>query len=266
MFAFKFNKTNSNPVLVKELFRLFKVSTRPAIPPAEEIVNEISLGNGTKLYEHTGIYSDRKIELNCNFVSENKNNWIDYLSEIQRALLGDTGTLELTDDESHYWNVKSVTIDSIDRIIGKCGEFDITFVCEPYRYLKAYTTPLQFDISTSGKTVEIYNDKEVTKPMFRFFKNTDEDVTISIVKEDKLFEISHAFQDWITSKDVTYIDLDVENMQLVKHFEDGTYDYFDDDVSGAYADVQIDQGVNQYRITTSADTIKTYLYRRMREL
>lgn len=262
MFYFKFHKDNSTPVLSRNLSSLLKVTRRPSIPSAEEIVNEVELANGQIYYEHTGLYRDKEIPIECNFVADSKEEWTERLKEIQTALLGDTGTLEFSDDKYHYYIVKSVQINDVNRLYGFGAEFTVTFYTDPYRYLTSYTTPLVFNTSSNGQSVDIYNPAEPAKPVIRFFASSAS--TITITNNGKTFKINNAFTDWISSKTVEYIDLDVENMTLIKHMTDGSYDYFDDDVSGAYGDLILQNGVNEMNF--SSPTTKVYLYRRYKEL
>lgn len=262
MFYFKFHKDNSTPILSRELSRLIKVSTRPSVPSAEEIINEVELANGQIYYEHTGLYRDREIPIECNFVADSKEQWAERMKEIQTALLGDTGKLELSDDIYHYYVVKSVRIDDVSRLYGFGAEFTVNFVVDPFRYLNSYTLPLQFNTDSNGKAVDLYNPSEPAKPIIRFFKSSA--TTITITNNGKTFKINNAFTDWLHSKTVSYIDLDVENMTLIKYMTDGSYDYYDDDVSGAYGDLILQNGENE--LTFTAPTTKTYLYRRYKEL
>ena len=118
MFNFIFKRTNGDPVLPKELINLLKVAHRPVIPPAQEIVNEQTLGDGTVVYQHTGVYEDRVIEVECNFIAESKRLWHDHLRQVQNALVGDTGTLSFSDDSDHYFKVKRVDLKDFTREYG----------------------------------------------------------------------------------------------------------------------------------------------------
>lgn len=275
MYAFKFQRDDGDATLSKPLMNLLRVSNRPVIPPAVEIINTTELADGTVLYEHTGRYQDREITIACNFLADSKDVWIDYSQEIQKALLGTSGRLSLSEDATHYFKVRKVEITDMERAVQRGAIFNVVFTCEAYRYMTNFSVPLSFNVGTGGEEVDVYNSKLKACPRFVFFSgNSDDsnelttDCTITINHGDKTVTINNAFENWMnTDKIVSYIELDTSEKTLKKYYTDGTFEYYDDDVNGVYQNLYLNEGSNVYTLTTDRATdIKTYFYRELREL
>ena len=132
MYKFRFTP-DSKVQFVQNIMDLIKVSERPIIPIAEEIVDTSTLGDGTTSYRHTGVYKDREIPIKCNFVTKNKNEYLHVFSQVQKYFNGNKGKLELTsDDDEHYWKVKHIEYSISARALGRGSEFTITFICDPF--------------------------------------------------------------------------------------------------------------------------------------
>ena len=154
MFNFEYKRTDKEIVLSRPLRRLFKISRRPVIPFPKEIVLSQKIGNGKTYFKHTGVYEDRVINIDCNFIANDKNEWINHVHEINNALSGN-GYLSFSDDDSHYWLVKNVETNLSSRNLGIASDFDVTFTCDAYRYLYQFITPFKFNFDADGEEFKI---------------------------------------------------------------------------------------------------------------
>lgn len=167
MFTLHFD--NGQGVVAKQpLHYLFKITKRPIIPFPEEIIRELSLGNGKKHYEHTGEYQERIIKVECNLVAKSKRLWIDHMAQLQKYFVG-SGTLTFSDDPQHYWKVKKVVMNISSRERGRESEFTLEFTCDPYRYI--YSEPLnyEFSITPGSEWVGVTQDMPFINPYDKCF-------------------------------------------------------------------------------------------------
>ena len=267
MFNFIFKRTNGDPVLPKELINLIKVAHRPVIPPAQEIVNEQTLGDGTVVYQHTGVYEDRVIEVECNFIAESKRLWHDHLRQVQNALIGDTGTLSFTDDPDHYFKVKRVDLKDFTREYGRVSQFVIRFTCEPYRYVVGYQEPITVNAQWNGTGQIFYNKFDISEPLYRVY------VASGIISTFRFYDDSTGESFYINNlhqgnggKTVDYIDIDVARKTCIRYFRDGSWDVFGSNTSGLYEMLQIPQGTHKITFSTNVGNTPVLVYRRYREL
>lgn len=257
MFTIDYKK-NKEVTLAKPLRKLFKVTTRPNIPMAEEVVIEKTLANGVTYYYHTGVYKNRKINVECNFVILNDEQYDDRLSEIQNAFIGgDGGKLTFSDDTNYYWNVKNVMISEPQRINKKNAEFTITFDVDAFKYSIHDIAPRDIKFNANGYDYTIINNHSDSKPKFRFMNSSN---NIKWIKLND-FVINEPFKEG-----VLYGELDTEECTYIQFFEDGTSEKATLNTEGVFKDLTIVNGLNTIRLTCDVATIQTYIYTRLRRL
>lgn len=147
MYGFDFNGTYSKAV------RVFVVE-RPPIPKARKILEYQKIpARGTVTFD-TGAYEDINLTFKCAIVGIDVidqtmllNNWLD----------GD-GILRLDYLEGFFFKVKDVIFDgtNVDCVT---GEFEVTFVCDPFKY---------YDVGL--EVITVTETKEVIAPEF-FYKS-----------------------------------------------------------------------------------------------
>ena len=246
-----------------DINKYIKVGTRPIIPTAEEIVNEIKLGDGTTYYNHTGNYKEREIELECNFVAKSKTEWMEHCRIIQEYFKGGKGKLILPNDDNEvYWNVKHIEIDISDRWMGIGTHLDIKFTVDPYRYLREYENGETYD-THAVFNISSYNFYEPSKPIIRLYYESN--VTdFEIVKDgdySTLFELENPF----VNLTPLYIDIDVEERVLRYYYQDGTTDTHTENTNGDFDNLIIPNGSSTFSIESNY-ICNIEVYRRYRKL
>lgn len=262
MYRIKFIKDSNKDTL--DINKLIRIKQRPFIPFAEEIVESTSLANKTTLYRHTSEYYDRNIKIECSFIQNDRTLWMDQLSKIQQHLIGSSGKLILQDDDSnHYWIVKKVELDGKKRTLGIIGDFTLTFVCEPYRYLLEYAKPLE---TSGGSEIELYNPFHESCPIYRFYNTADKSSELVVINNGEKVIIRSPFFSFITGKKVKYAELNINTMCYMQTYEDdSTYDatILTD---GNFEGLKLQNGLNLIEANSDVGKIRTDIYRRYREL
>lgn len=257
MYKFRFTP-DSKVQFVQNIMDLIKVSERPIIPIAEEIVETSTLGDGTTSYRHTGVFKDREIPIKCNFVTKNKNDYLHIYSELQKYFNGNKGKLELTsDDQDHYWKVKHIEYSISSRNLGRTSEFTITFICDPFRYLNKFSRPYAL---VSGETVEFANFYETAYPIYRLYNTSQNATNIKITCNGNVFNIYNPF-----SSNVNYVDINSEESYMKTIYNNGTYEYTTLKTSGSFDVLKFNYGSNNVLITTDIGAIKAEIMRNYRE-
>jgi predicted phage tail component-like protein len=147
------------------------LSEKPALPRAERNFRYTEIeGKHGSLTEDIKTYKDIKIELNCwmlntdipNNVLDNLNNWLN----------GEGGILTFSYLSNKYFKVKEIKDHAIKESSGIFGEFEVTLICEPFRYLTSglntttlTTTPTTINnIGTleSKPYIKVYGDGNIT--------------------------------------------------------------------------------------------------------
>lgn len=264
MFKFHFYDTNKR-VDNTRLNQLLKVATRPDIPSAEEIIEETTLGDGTVVHKHTGIYKEREIEVECNFVQKNKELWNNHFSEIQNILLGKRGNLIFSDDTFHYWIVNKVSIDKAKRKFGIVASFTIKFICEPYRYLMKFREPFTIDIKEDLFNVTILNEHQPSEPLWRISGSSDiTEISIRRLENDSEFIIYNPFEKG--DKTIDHIDIDIEKWTCMTYYTDGTFANTGTKTSGFHDDLKLRQEENNFVVSKNGtSTLHVELFERLRE-
>ncbi len=257
MYKFRFTP-DSKVQFVQNIMDLIKVSERPIIPIAEEIVETSTLGDGTTSYRHTGVYQDREIPVTCNFVTKNKNEYLHIFSQVQKYFNGNKGKLELTsDDDEHYWKVKHIEYSISSRALGRGSEFTITFICDPFRYLNKYARPYSL---VSGETVEFANFYEVAYPVYRIYNTSQNAKQITIKCNGNTFYIYNPF-----SANVEYFDINTEESYMKTVYKNGQYEYTTLKTSGSFDGLKFNYGSNSVNISVDIGALRVEIMRNYRE-
>ena len=252
---------NSNTVDNARLNRLLIVQKRINIPSAEEIIESTTLGDGSVVYKHTGIYKERDLVFDCAFIQKNNELWNSHFSEIQNILLGKTGKLVISDDSNHYWNIKKIKIDTAKRELKKIGKFSITFTVEPFRYISKYLSPLVVDMTDDAIPLTVLNEYRPAEPLWRLTGNA-ENITIRRGENDNGFIIEHPF---VSTKNVSHIDVDTEKWTCMRYYSDGSCESIGINTIGYYDWLNLGTGENTFIIEKNNGDLKIELYERLKE-
>lgn len=273
MYQFRFipdkNRSDHN------INNLLKVSSAPLIPFPDEIVNTISLGDGTDEYTHTGKYKDVEITLSCNFVERSKRAYADKLYMVFEYFGNKQGLLELTSDyPDHYFIVKNVVISPNERKYGIMGSFDIKFTCDPYRYIKKYQNAIH---TTTGKSLVLSNPYSDASPLYRIYNQSSSAKTFTITSGSDKFIVHDPFtlgsvgqglDDW----EIDYIEIDTENEWLKRVGKDAdfntgyriTYDTIK--TEGSFDTIRIPTGQKELSFSIDTGDVSIDVFRKYREL
>lgn len=274
MYGFTFipdiNKSNY------DINTLLKVKTAPIIEIPKEIVEQMKMGDGTTEYVHTGIYEDREIKLECNYVEENKRAWTDKATMINRYFGNRKGILRLmSDDQEHYYKVKNVKIDISKRNKGIGCELSIAFICDPYRYLNEFLEPVMIDTDKTHTFINAYED---CCPLYRIENMSPEAEELIIMNNKRRMVIHNPFSFVrITSGveeqyDIDYIEIDTENEFLKRvgkgaNLETGyrvTYDTVK--TEGLFDNLKFKTGENKIESTIDKGAVTLQIMRNYREI
>lgn len=266
MYTFKFQP---NAPVQNNGIGFLKVSTSPVIPFPEEITNEITLGDGTKIVRHTGIYSDIDIKVECNYIAETREKYLAYKNAIDRYFGDKQGLLELSEDRAHYWKVKNVSIDAGQRALKRATDLTITFTCDPYRYFKEYSQPVAF---VTGEKTIFNNFYEPSYPIYKIYNDSSNAKTITITNNNKSLTITDPFKGRSISaeegekkQEVLYLELDTY-WNTLKTVYDGSYEYQTIKTSGSFADIRLGTGINEIIVDIDLGSCRVEVQREYREL
>lgn len=158
MYGFDFNGNYSKAL------RVFIVE-RPPIPKARRILEYQKIpARGIVSYD-TGAYEDITLTFKCAIVGKDVieqtmllNNWLD----------GD-GILRLDYLEGFYFKVRDVTFDGT-KIDCVTGEFEVSFVCDPFKYYDVGRDVIEINKQDSIISPEFFYESE---PIIKVFGNGD---------------------------------------------------------------------------------------------
>lgn len=156
MYGFDFNGTYSKAL------RVFLVE-RPPIPKARKILEYQKIpARGTVSYD-TGAYEDITITFKCAIIGKDVidqtmilNNWLD----------GD-GILRLDYLEGFFFKVKDTLFDGT-KIDCVTGEFEVSFVCDPFKYYDVGTNVITITEKTDIISPEFFYESE---PILKVYGN-----------------------------------------------------------------------------------------------
>lgn len=246
-----------------DINKYMKIGTRPSIPSAEEIVNSIKLGDGTTHYDHTGIYSDRKIKLDCNFIARSKSEWIEHCRVIQEYFKGGKGRLYLpNENDATYWIVKNISLSIDERWHGYATRLTVEFTVDPYRYLIEYEKSETYP-THAVYNISFYNFYEASKPIFRLYYESN--ITEFSVVRNGSYSNTFTIDDPFTDLTPLYIDIDVEECVLRYVYQNGTTETHTEKTTGDFDNLVIPSGNSTFEITSDY-VCEIEIYRRYRKL
>lgn len=273
MYTFKYIPNAKRDTDNFNISSLLKVKTAPIIPLPEEIVDEVTLGDGTTSYRHTGVYKDRKIVIECSFLKNSKESWLDNFSAIKRCFKNQQGLLYLvSDDSSHYFKVKNIEIDIDSRFHGVGSEFKITFTCDPYRYLIQFARPYAL---VTDKTIQLNNQHEKAYPIYRVYNTSTNANEIGIFCNLNVVYIDNPFEKYTDYHEeiylVTYFDIDTENGYMITHYRnphngETLKRYTTTKTRGSIDAIALQEGVNDVYCVVDVGALKIDILRNYREL
>lgn len=195
------------------------------MPVGKENVEYIAVaGRNSTLTEREDEWENIEIYISCGF-KEDKNRWNAKVRELRGWLRG-SGYLSFSDSTESFWKVKDVKLDEFTRTIKKFGNFGITFVCDPFEYIKEGLKEKEL------KEVK-YNPYDTAHPTYKITGNG----TCTLTVNGKTMKIT-------VGQNLT---IDTERM-LAYRTDDGTL--MNTSVSGDYEDLYLRKGENEIGITS----------------
>ncbi|WP_238902667.1 distal tail protein Dit [Clostridium sp. YIM B02506] len=171
------------------------LSKRPAIPLTIEDVENIKVeGRSGTLTRRLGTYQDKIIR--CNFVLLSKKDFARKVDSIAEWLNNiEDNSLIFSFDRDRIYKVKSIAIsDNIEEELDYYGSFEVTFVCEPFKYPIYEPTMILESFPTT-----IYNNGSIyTDPYLKIYASgnitlTTNDDTITINNVNEYVELDSTF-------------------------------------------------------------------------
>ncbi len=220
---------------------------RPTIPaPVPKVQTTDLRGMDGSYYADDGLYYDISIDVTFSLNSSDHSaqkatvgDWMALYRKVKKWLYstGD-GKLIFSDDNDHYYKVKSVTLMS-DRGTRMLGEVTATFICDGYTYRADGDTEVNVTQETS-----IENPYEVCHPLYRLVGTGTTTLTVN----------DHAFT--VTVNGITYIDTE----KMITYNRDG--EWVNTTARGDYEDLWLYPGSNSFATTNT--TIQAYITPRWR--
>ncbi|WP_133964669.1 distal tail protein Dit [Eubacterium limosum] len=192
-------------------------------------------GRDSKLYEENG-YDDTTIEFSAEVAGEQgkKESRQKYRRIIKWLNNVNNNELTLSDDLGFFYIVNKVVLENIEQEYGDGGEFKVTFVCEPYQYLKAGAYPIPLPAA-------IFNEHEPTCPVY---KMTGEGF-VKLTVNGKLVTVN-------VGQNLT-----IDTKLGLCYREDGTLN--NTALTGDYADLLLKEGENIFSYTASGSGVSIEL-------
>lgn len=267
---YTFNFQPDNGYRGNDITELLMVTTPPVIPFAQEVLQSMQLGDGTTVYRHTGVYQDITIQLNCNFIVETREKFMPTKTLISRYFGDRKGKLSLCEDLDHYWKVKDVSVVEGARTLGVASDVSLNFTCDPYRYFKEYSTPID---AVTGDLIALNNSFEQSFPIYKIYNDSENANWISISNNGKQLLIENPFKSKTSVSDegdheikVSYIEVDTQWNYLKAVFEGDIFEYRTIDTSGSFADIRFKSGVNEVKVDIDIGSCRVEIQREYREL
>lgn len=258
MYTFKFQPTSGTE---EDIMTWLKVSKSPIIEYAQEVVIETSLGDGTTLYRHTGVYKEVKIKIECNFIAPSRETFIAHQTKLEKYFGDKQGLLELSEDRDHYWKAVNVDIQAGERSLKRASLVTITFTCEPYRYFKEYSKPQSF---VSGQKTIFNNPYAPATPVYKIYNDSENATRLWIMNNGKQLEIFTPFSPE-GGKAVSYIEINTQWNYLKAVFNDSSYEYRTIDTKGSFADIRFGMGINEVEVGIDIGAVRVEVERGYKE-
>ncbi len=130
------------------------ITKRPNIPSPQKRVKEIEVpGRDGILILDQETYEPIRIIVSFNF-SAPETEWMDRMRVCRQWLLGKGDRrLVFSDCTDYFYLVQNVEMQDAERTVRKKGEFEVTFLCQPYQYLISGMSA----ISPRNSIYNIYN-------------------------------------------------------------------------------------------------------------
>ncbi|EPY2274513.1 distal tail protein Dit [Clostridium sporogenes] len=129
MYSFIFRNNNGIEFNSKDDLGIV-INERPPLPKPEKIINYIEIsGRHGELTEDTKAYKDIPLPFECTVMDNVEQNSI-----LINSWLDGQGELYLSWLDGYEYKVKEVKFEGIE--IDIVGEFEVTFVCDPFKYLE----------------------------------------------------------------------------------------------------------------------------------
>lgn len=137
------------------------VAKRPSVPSPKRRYRETEVpGRDGMLYEDLGTYENIDIEIEFSFISRVSEEFNSDYRKIKKWLNNvKDNKLKFSDDLGFFYFVEKVEIDTPERIIKRAGKFIVTFICEPWQYLKDGEESIKIESS-------IDNEYDITYPVY----------------------------------------------------------------------------------------------------
>ena len=266
---YTFNFQPDNGYRGNDITELLMVTTPPVIPFAQELLQSMQLGDGTSVYRHTGIYQDIVISLECNFVVDNRSKFM-YAKSLIDEYFGDRqGKLELCEDRDHYYKVKDVSIVEGSRTLGLASDVTVNFTCDPYRYFKEYSKPVNM---VTGETHIFNNPYTQSYPIYKIYNDSENATILTISNNGKQLVITNPFtpkgisaEEGSGFQKVLYVIVDTQWNTFAVQYDGGSLDYQTIKTSGSFADIRFKNGVNEILVTSNIGSCRVEIQREYRE-
>lgn len=201
--------------------------TRPSVPaPVRRVSASTVAGMDGSYYDTDEAFEDIAIQITFSFSNPNRNQWHTIYRAIKAWLLsGLNGDLAFSDDPGFHYRVKSVVINSTERIAFTIGEVSATFICEGYTYVDGgdIAIPLQANLQ---------NDYSVSKPIYQITGTGQ--CTLTVNGKTMVATVNQN------------LTIDTERMLAI---QDGST-WVNTMVTGDYQDLWLQPGMNSLSITS----------------
>lgn len=155
------------------------VTTPPELPVPVPKVNKLdpTYSDGS-IYQYSDTYEDIEIRVEFNSIVDSYSSYMfleNRLSNTFRFNTPSYSKLRLQSMTDYYYKVKYVEVSNLTLTNGKLVTFEVTFICDPYRYLDngEDEVNLRSANSTGTTTISYTNDYFVCKPLYRLTQYSD---------------------------------------------------------------------------------------------
>lgn len=201
------------------------IAGNPDIEIPEDDTDEITIpGRDGSLFVSNGRKEPITISLECDFISDSKDEWWEAFRKVKSWLTG-SGTLQFDDDGDYFYNVLQCTASGHKRQHWKLGTFTVKFTCIPYMYLSSGLTEYDY-------TEVLTNQYDVCHPIYN----------ITGVGSCTLTVNGNAMTAWVTSN------LTIDTERMIAYTDDG--EVSNTAVSGNYDELYLESGTNTITITS----------------
>ena len=205
----------------------FLMVKRPDIELPEDRYEEYSIpGRDGKQYVKTKYREDIQISIPYNFMV-NEENWFEEKRKAQK-FFGNAKTLSFKDNFNYYYKVKKVILGKVVRTSKRIGNIVVTFILDPYEYLKSG--------ETFNENVGTYlNQYSETHPNYKII---GEGVCTLTVNGNEIE--CNVGQSLIINTDL---------QESYKLNDSGTVERMNTSISGEYEKMYFNEGINVVSIT-----------------